>query len=406
MANRNQLPTSVRFLFLLLAFVFFGAQGYATTDGVRCESLFKSPTALEERLQIIENPVSLELSEMLFQMNTEKKLVYRGNHQFEPGTEFLASNEFDWLGTPFDHKPADTLVAFGTNSAWEIAVDKNVKSMYIADWSPYPLLASAYIVSPLIKIAKSPKEFIILLSGRIPTKKLLQESLDETFYHARQYSLFLTPEKLTETKSFLSFLARQAISDFELKFLTSYFLGLAGQNAGPQSLGPFVNLRYASYARLLNFYDQRYGPSVVEEANRDVVKKTTLKRASVFSSPINFQRLRRLFLKDQVHYGLTSITDMKFYEAVRRKEQMLGRMSYVISISNIFDCTHYNGLTHLDLQNFLLGVTQIFGATSKSPLVVFRTSNTHPPHEFHRYDLTGQEQVYNIQPEMPLPQAQ
>jgi hypothetical protein len=93
-------------------------------------------------------------------------------------------------------------------------------------------------------------------------------------------------------------------------------------------------------------------------------------------------------------YGLTSITDQNFYKAIYKKE---GSQRYALSLTNIFDCGDYNGLTHADLQNFLAGTMQTFGASAQNPMVVFRTTNAQPPHGFLRYDLTDPAQVKALQ---------
>lgn len=382
-----------------------GVSVASAAPALRCESVFAESTRMAARLQIIEQAPHLELSELLFNFKKDGKLIYQGKHKYEPGTEFLASNEYDWLSTPFDHKPADVLVAFGTNSAWEIAVNKKVKSLYIADWSPYPLLASAYIVSPLIKIAKTPQEFIILLSGQIPTKALTERPLDDIFNDSTRFAANPTAEKHAQVKTFLEYLAQQKISDFELKFLTSYFYGLTDPARSATALGPFSNLRYASYAKILNFFDQRYSPTVVEMQNPQTNRTVTLEQASAFSSQENFNTLRNLFATDNVHYGLTSITDLSFYKSVQKIEARLGYGKYALSITNIFDCGDYNGLTHKDLQTYLRGTMDIFAANKDNPLVVFRTTNTQPPHGFLRYDLTQKKQVLELKDDQDLAHA-
>ncbi|MGZ6433705.1 MAG: hypothetical protein ACXWRE_10230 [Pseudobdellovibrionaceae bacterium] len=385
----------------LLSLLSGGGSSIAFAEvSLRCDSVFTA-TSYAARLKIIEEVPHLELSEMLLQFKKEGKLIYQGDHEYQPGTEFLASNEFDWLATPFDHKPADVLVAFGTNSAWEIAVDKNVKSLYLGDWSPYPLLASAYIVEPLIKLAKTPKEFLILLSGRVPTKELLNASLDDTFKNSSFYAAETHPGKVQEAKIFLEFLAHQDLSEFELKFLTSYFYGLAGLNAGKNNLGPFSNLHYASYAKLLSYYDQRYSPLIAKALNENVIHRTSLRSSSTFSSQKNFDRLRSLFVTQRVRYAMASITDMNFYKLIQVFESSQGHNSYALSLSNIFDCGHYNCLSHRDLQNYLLDAMDIFKTDPQNPLVVFRTANPAPPHNFLRYDLKEPSQVKALRPETP-----
>lgn len=390
--NYHYLKFSQKYIFLFLFLVSFSA--FAQSQ-YQCSSLFLLNEQEINRLRTIRDKKTPELDDLLSYLKKDGQLVYQGDHKYQPGSEYLASNEFDWLGTPFDHKKADTLIAFGTNSAWEIAVDKDVETLYIADWSPYPLLASAYIIKPLIKIANNPKEFIILLSGRIPNEELIKESLDEVFRLSARYASITNPEKLYETRLFLEFLSRHSeISDFELKFMVSYFYGLA-ENSNSNSIGPFHNLRYASYAKLLNFFDQRYSPTIARAMNENVIKTTTLDSASVFSSLANFQKLKKLFDGKNVLYGLTSITDIHFYMKVLAAGKKWNQ-KYALSFTNIFDCGYYNGLTLKQMKSLLRKIVTIFKSDITNPLVVFRTAGVAPPHKFHRYDLTTTKQVDDI----------
>ncbi|MEN0058628.1 MAG: hypothetical protein AAGB31_07320 [Bdellovibrio sp.] len=345
--------------------------------------------SIKERLSLVDTTPSLPLSRMLDQMKADGRLLYQGTHQYKPGTEFLASNEFDWLATPFDNQSADVLIAFGTNSAWEIAVNKNVKRLYLADWSPYPLLTSAYLITPLIRIAKTPHHFITLLSGRVPNKNLEQMPLDDLFLEARQYTTKSSPDKTKNTRAFLQYLASQKISDFELEFLTSYFWALNQSPTQSQSFGPFQNIRSSSFARILNFYDQRYSPSAVSLQNSVDSALDLLARHSVFSSQTNFAKLRTLFVNGNVQYAMTSITDLNLYQNILLKEKKRGSQSYALSITNIFDCD-YAGLSETALFNYMFEMRQLF-STPDNPLIVFRTIHTQPPHLFHRYVLEAKE---------------
>lgn len=354
-----------------------------------CENVFRDQ---QHRLELVRTSPQLELRQIVWQMQIEGKLIYKGKHKYKAGSDFMASNEFDWLATPFDNKPADVLVAFGTNSAWEIAANKRVKSLYVADWSPYPLMAHAYIVSPLMKISKTPHEFITLLSGRVPTPELLSKELSSILQNSFSYSLRKGPEKIRELQSFLDYLAkRDELSDFDLQFLTSYFKGMAGENATPDSMGPFKNLRHPTFARLIGFYNQRYSPAVSGNHHLGKNLTNTLEEYSIFSSQENFDRVRDLFVKNKVKYGLASITDLALYDSIKAHEDP-GR-SYALSVTNIFDCGCYNGLTAKDYRQYLVDVSRIFEARESAPMVVFGTRNTDQPHTFYRYDVKSPSDV-------------
>src|SRR5687768_5422267 len=70
-----------------------------------CKSVYSESLPLSNRLALISQNHHFQLSELVLQLRQDGKLMYRGKHKFKAGTEFLASNEFDWLATPFDHKP-------------------------------------------------------------------------------------------------------------------------------------------------------------------------------------------------------------------------------------------------------------------------------------------------------------
>lgn len=381
------------FLFVFLFNGLFFTSPLAESAALSCQQLFPARSDFQSRLKIIDENRPLELTEMLFQLRHENQLFYQGKHKYKSGSEFLASNEFDWLATPFDHKPSDVLIAFGSNSAWEIAANKNVKTIYLSDWSPYPLIASAYLISPLIRVAMSPKELIILLSGRIPTEELLRKSLDKTFAEATLYVSLPHKDKTDNTRNLLKYVAEKNITDFELRFLTSYFNGLVNYQAGATGIGPFAKLRSASFAKLLNYYDQRYSPSILSVNNPETFDLAKINQLSVFSSVKNFWNLKSLYFNKQIKYALTEITDNSFYEAVQKTESAKGSFRYTLSITNIFDCGDYNGLTTGDLRDYLTRNTKLFGATELNPLVVFRTSNTQPPHGFYRYDLKSPQDI-------------
>lgn len=67
-----------------------------------CVELFSkekviSAETIEQRKQIIQRSYNFRDGAHLIQeMAKEGSLLYIGNHEYSPGTEFLASNEFDW----------------------------------------------------------------------------------------------------------------------------------------------------------------------------------------------------------------------------------------------------------------------------------------------------------------------
>ncbi len=129
---------------------------------VHCESahLGSASASLEKRQRLITTKSVYQPEEWLWSLDRQDLILYHGSHVYRRGSEFLASNEEAWSKTPIDQEKTDVLVGFGTNSAWDIAFRKRAEELIIADWSPWPVLAHAYFLAPLIRIAKSPQEFL------------------------------------------------------------------------------------------------------------------------------------------------------------------------------------------------------------------------------------------------------
>ncbi len=348
-----------------------------------CREVFAGRT--QRRAAILIRNERPSLTSMLLQLELDGKLFYTSSTPYQAGTDFLASNEYDWLKTPFDDKPADVLVAFGTNSSWEIAVNKRVKKLYLADWSPYPLLASAYVMTPLMRVAQTPQEFLTLLSGRLPTPDT--NKMDLNLLMSRLVDAPNKQAPIDLENMLTSLAARTDISDFELKFLASYFRDVVGNKSSSSGgVGPFQELRNAVKARLLLFLDHRYRPARVAFYNKEA-SPAKMDHYSAFANQQNFLFLRNLFVENRIQYGLGAVTDSMMYYKIKNLNQRNGYQDVALSITNIFDCGCYNGLTFSDMQNYLANMTRIFEATPEHPIPVFRTLNTRDPHSFLRYDL-------------------
>lgn len=364
----NQISLLIVLLFHLIATNSYSQQ---------CESFYKklshseAEVKINSRLELIKLPHDFSVNQLLRTLSSEGKLLYEGKHKYVAGTDFLASNEFDWSKTPMDHKPTDILIAFGTNSAWDIALDKNAKSLVISDWSPWPLIAQNYLISPLLKTSKSRSEFILALSG-VPKSFSEHLDLDEAFSLAKKLLNRPTADKKILMDKLLVELANDlTITDLELKFITTYLMAKVGETSSPYNFGPFQNLRNSVFADFNLFYETRYNPKRIGPQN------------SVFSSEKNFAYLKNLFLQNRVSYGLTAVNDPSFYAALAAKTKSLNYSKVTVSVSNIFSCGGYNGLTFIDFQNYL----QLLMKSFQGPITVFRTTSTTPPHNFFRYDL-------------------
>lgn len=355
-----------------------------------CESLFVDKTKIlteqqkAERLQIIRTKHILPVSLLIAEMKRNGSLIYEGKHNYLPGTEFLASNEFDWTKMPIDRNETDLIIGFGTNNVWDIAARKKAKKMVIADWSPWPIIAQEYIISPLIRIAKSPSDLILMLSGISPKQySSLQIPIEvafemtEIFDRSYIYKVFEFLKELSENPE---------INETELKFLTTYFRAHIGDHlytdrlGYPLGYGPFSNLRSPDFGRLNFFYNKRYNPLKIGQID------------SVFSSLDNFNHLKKLFQNKNVYYGLTSITDLSFYDSIKNNSVFKNIKSLTLTVTNIFDCGCYNGLNFSDFQKLLKDVRKLF-SNFKAGITVFRTTNNRPPHGFYKYEIIDENSI-------------
>lgn len=370
-------------LFALLVLILGANSSYGSGFSDTCHYFYKkqikplSKEALYLRDQIIQKNHRFTVGELLDNLKKDGKLIYKGSHKYQAGSEFLASNEFDWAQTPKDYEKTDIIIGFGTNSVWDLALRKKAEHIIIGDWSPWPIIAQAYLVAPLLRISKTPQEFIYMLNG-LPSKFAYGKSLSDVFNIGKNFSLSRVSEQRTMVEMLLVDLANNPlITEKELQFLTTYFRPRLGDNLNPSGYGPFENLRSPQFALVSFFYDRRYNPQLVGEVD------------SIFSSIDNFNYLKSKFDGDKVKYGLTSITDLEFYKTVSESSKFPAKSKVTFSVSNVFDCGCYNGLTFFDFQKYLKSMIDIF----KNPITVFRTTNSSPPHGFYRYFIPSKEKI-------------
>jgi hypothetical protein len=311
--------------------------------------------------------------EWLKRLQASGRLIYEGKHDFVNGTEFLASNEGDWHKTPFDWKPTEVLIAFGTNSSWEIAANKLAKTLVLADWSPLPLFAHAYLIEPLMRISTTPQQLLMHLAGIDPTNAPPIDATSLATFLAGRFEL-----PTAQIKRFLDYLsAHKEITDEELEFMSEYYrsrdsrgglLRLLGKGAGP-----FRGLRDPEFANFNLFLELRYAET-----------PTGMLSLSVLHNQKHFDHVRELYVNHHVEYALAGVKDMGLYENVQRRHA--NAQSWTLSVTNIFDM-NYNDLTFPAFQNLLAGVVTTAGISNSKSLTVFRTTNYAPPHGFYRYDI-------------------
>ncbi|CAN5378207.1 hypothetical protein BH10BDE1_BH10BDE1_21710 [soil metagenome] len=356
---------------------------------LRCDEMFRSrdeitniardPTdPARRRRAVLGYPPERSPIQWLDILMKSGRLIRAGGHKYDSQSAFVASNEFDWHRTPFDNKPTDLMIAFGTNSAWEIAVNKSAGNLVMADWSPEPILAHAFVFTPLMRIAKTPQELLFLLSARTPDGANIH-SVDLVLNKLSTH--FELPQMQIET--YLRYLeTRPEISATELEFLAEYFYNrmplhpvqqLQQMLGGGPSPGPFGALRARSFSNFVMFLDARYQDTPLG-----------MRHFSVLHNNDNFAKLRQMYVDNRITYAHTEIADPLFYAAVAAK--FPAAKTWTVSISNIFDM-NYGDHSFQSMQRYLANLTAAARATQQTPVTVFRTTNFQPPHGFYRYEI-------------------
>lgn len=242
------------------------------------------------------------IGDYLDELHSQKRLIHRGSHTYQKGTEFLVSNEFDWFNSNFNPVETEAVIGFGTNSLWDISVRDQAKAMVIADWSPWPLIAHAFIFSPLLRVSNPPEEFIFMISG-LPLKYSHGESLSDVFDFAKKFTLSkIDDSKLKVLELLNEHSANPSITEFEL-ILTTFFRPRLGDSLHQQNgYGPFYELKNQNTANLTFYLEQRYNPKNIGRTH------------STLSSRENFNYLKSLFQTDSVYHALADVMDINFYQ--------------------------------------------------------------------------------------------
>lgn len=328
---------------------------------------------MSKRIEILNSNHDLSADFYLAELQKRGGLVFNGHHSYEKGHEFLASNEFDWFQNLLEPVPTDIVIGFGTNSLWDLALNNNAKYIVIADWSPWPIIAHAFLLSPLLRLAESPQEFIYMING-MPRESAFGKTLEQAFDETKKFSMSILGLQQTTVTSFLLELAsNQNISDTELKFITTFLRPRLGDNLHSKTgYGPFPELKSPNEANLTYYFERRYSPKVVGST------------ATAFSSVQNFQRIKEFFAGGKVGFAVANVTDVGFYRALTVHEDFKNLRDWSISLSNIFECGDYNGLTPTDFQTLTAQLKQIFAA---KVVHLYRTTGRVLPYNYVRTKL-------------------
>lgn len=338
-----------------------------------CRHLLATPEQL--------SPANGPLAEAFF---SSPQLFYN-NGKLPPQSAFpfYASNEDDWHNTPWDDSPTDILVGFGTNSAWDLALRKNAKSLMIADHAAGPLIAQEYILAPLLRIAETPAEFLALLSGIDLPPERRNDDLEKLGpfvinYHDGR----LLSEIAAEMQNVLRKLNASGTSADELRAIAEYYKALIKPDHHPNRFGVLRSHDAQTTGPLVEFYYSRYLPQLRRE--RGYADAVTHPEDSFLSSQASYSRFQKMFASRL--YAHTDLYSADFYRSLKIHGDELGYRRYTFSVSNIFDANSETKAEAIrDFHRFRRLVDEIF-PRDQYEVVIFLTTNDEPPHSFLRLE--------------------
>ncbi len=347
-----------------------------------------SPQSCRLSLQDITKLVQGDLRSVTdpFAISLEKspRMLYNDGQQRRSFTPFFASNESDWYNTPWDEKPTDVMVGFGTNGSWDLAMRKNAKELVLADWESGPLVGQEFLQRPFILTARNPTEFLAMMAG-VPLKESqLNMSLDE--FNKMLYTSSWTFEEVHRAQQgyVLRMSTDPRFGQAEIQAVISYYMAIVqGPIANSPAFGPLRGRGAGEKGYLPVYFGPRYVPSqlIAEGAPKNLINKAFF---SILSSQESFARLKMLF--ENPRYAKGAIDDLHLYQAVKAEGDAKGYRSYTFNFTNIPDAISPNGKAAFEyMQRLRAGLYGLFPAPEYD-VTIFVTTNLGPPHHFIRLE--------------------
>jgi len=279
-------------------------------------------------------------------MNSQELIYIDHSVKPTPG-EYHASNEWDWFKMPRDFEETDVVIGFGTNSAWDIAVRKNAKTLVIGDWAKGPLITQEYFMKPLILASDTPADFISMIAG-VPIPESLRSSpINDVFNYIDRYLKTAGSSGANRSEFFEHVITKlknnTKISDIQLAAVKSYFddLSNSSKHFNEFKFGPIYGSYVSKFRSKLTkghgpiyeFFKNRYHPDSLIKSKAD---PTLIGRPdfSIVSSQMAFDRLKRLF-DGNIHYVNASFENENIYWTAKRLGKVSGHKRYTLSITPI-----------------------------------------------------------------------
>lgn len=306
-----------------------------------------------------------------------KRLIF-SNEKAAPDKSrgFIASNEFDFYRSEIDRRPTDILIAYGTNSAWDIAVRKNAKVIVLGDFASEPLIIHEYLLRPLLALSKTPRDFVYLINksinnNKVQTEQNLYEAYDKVYDSAKKPVSTDLINKLTAE------LSKMGFTPLHINFVRLYLENKTDQ------ISKMYNFRSWSHKRMAELhtlFNERYDPYRLLEkgAKPDIINQ---KDFSFLSSQKSFNKLKNIAEKN-MFFMQTTFDDIRSLKAVKNlineKYPEMKRIS--LSLTNILDVltdSTYEKIQSLEKLSF-----NIFNTFKTDRYDLLLTTNYQFPHDF------------------------
>lgn len=307
----------------------------------------------------------------------------------------LVSNESDFWKQPIDTRPADIFVGFGNNNVYDLAMRRNAKTMVIVDHDGEVLRAHEYLYKPLAMIARSPGEFISMLTGYPVPRHAMDGPIDFVFAEiarsiVSEHPIFPNPERMRYAHSVAERIgAHPALTGAHAEFVRNHLLWLAA----PQQIRPSIEGVFSDFqlqedgtAFMLGRLFARY--STLRLASEGAPPELVLSpNYSILSSPEAFRWLQNIYSDNQVFYVLADIADGRAYERIgdlaRASGQQIGGL-YLTNITDIRNETDARGNALL----YRVTKAAMRGMPVDSSFTIYRTCGTGADHQYEQHQLS------------------
>ena len=317
-------------------------------------------------------------------------------------TGWPASNEFDFFAGTIDSRPADIFAGFGNNHVWDLAMRRRAKTVVLADRDPGVLKTQHLLYKPLLRLTRTPAEFVSVLAGVPLPQRLRDAPVEQAFAHiAIHRSRLPTHERLDFIDSIVRRMKADPAIDEHQRAFVEYHLTWSIR-PGPKGFRGFAARgrpayrgglsAYGDQRTLFYLFRKRYDKNAATGGWR-VRRKRRESRAfddplfSVLSSQANFDWLKGIFEADQVYYIVADIRDAGAYRALGAFAREQQRKVSGLATSNIFDASERHAPHEANRLAANVARLALQHAETDASFTLYRTRRTTMDHRFEQYEL-------------------